>query len=59
MGSEMGAKLSALRIGSALSPGKFMVLISVRDCLDPKGHKLIKIAVTSSGVEVATIQLVA
>jgi hypothetical protein len=32
----MAVRLSALRAGRPLPPGRFLVLISVRGCVDPK-----------------------
>jgi hypothetical protein len=34
----MEVRLSALRAGRPLPPGKFLVLISVTDLVDPHGH---------------------
>jgi hypothetical protein len=34
----MAVRLSALRAGRYLLPGRFLVLISVRDWVDPRGH---------------------
>jgi hypothetical protein len=34
----MTARLSALRTGRPLPPGRFLILISVRDRVDPKAH---------------------
>jgi hypothetical protein len=36
IGSQMAAKLSALRASRPLSPGRFLVLISVRGRVDPR-----------------------
>jgi hypothetical protein len=36
IGSQMAVRLSALRAGRPLSPGKFLVLISVKVCVDPR-----------------------
>jgi hypothetical protein len=35
-GSQMAARLSALRAGRFQPPGRFQVLISVRACVDPR-----------------------
>jgi hypothetical protein len=36
IGSEMGVRLSAIRAGRPLPPGRFLVLISVRGRVDPR-----------------------
>jgi hypothetical protein len=61
----MAARLSALRAGRPLSSGRFLVLISVRGCVDPMARVLLeglgqlKNLMTSSGIEPATFLLVA
>jgi hypothetical protein len=64
----MAVKLSALRAGRPLPPpppGGFLVLISVRGCVDPRaivrleGLGQLNNPVTSSGNEPATFRLVA
>jgi hypothetical protein len=61
----MTVRLSALRAGSPLPPGRFLVLISVRGCVDPRaivqleGLGRLKILMTSSGIETVTFRLVA
>jgi hypothetical protein len=55
---------SALRVGRPLSPGRDLILISVRGCVDPRvivrleGLGQLKITVTS-GIEPTTFRLVA
>jgi hypothetical protein len=63
--SQMALRLSALRSGRPVSPGRFLVLIPVRDWVDPRAvvrlewlDKL-KNPVTSSGFKPATFRLVA
>jgi hypothetical protein len=52
----MAVRLSALRAGRPLPPGKFLVLISVRGCVDPRtivlleGFGQLKSLMTSSGI---------
>jgi hypothetical protein len=36
IGSQMAVKLSALRAGRPLAPGRFLVLISIKGSVDPK-----------------------
>jgi hypothetical protein len=36
MGSQMAVRLSALRAGRPLPPGRILVLISVRSLVDPR-----------------------
>jgi hypothetical protein len=61
----MAVKLSALRPGRSLPPGRFLVLISARGRVDPKatlrleGLGQLKNQMTSSGIESAAIRLVA
>jgi hypothetical protein len=61
----MAVKLTALRAGHPLSLGRFLVLFSVRVCVDPrtivrlKGLGQLKNRMTSSGIEPATFLLVA
>jgi hypothetical protein len=60
-----GGELSALRAGSPLLPGIFLVLISVRGLVDPRdivrleGLRQLKNPLTSLGIEAATFRLVA
>jgi hypothetical protein len=60
----MAVRLPALRPGHPLPPGRFLVLISVRGCVDPgiivrlEGLGELKNAMTSSGIEPATFRLV-
>jgi hypothetical protein len=64
IGSQMAVRLSALRAGRYL-PGRFLVLISVRDWVDPgaivrlEGLGQLKNPMTSSGIEPAASRLVA
>jgi hypothetical protein len=61
----MAVKLSDLRAGRSSPPVRFMVLISVRDWVDPRaivrleGLGQLKNPVISSGIEPATFLLVA
>jgi hypothetical protein len=61
----MAVRLSALRAGRPLPPGRFLVLISATGCVDPRaivrleGFRQLKNRVTSSGIEPATLQHVA
>jgi hypothetical protein len=61
----MAVRLSALRAGRPLPPGRFLVLIPVRGCIDPRvivrleGLGQLKNPMTSSGIEPATFRLVA
>jgi hypothetical protein len=61
----MAVKLSALRAGRPLPSGMFLVLISVRGCVDPraivrlKGLGQLKNSMTSSGIETVTFRLIA
>jgi hypothetical protein len=61
----MAVRLSALRTGCPLTPGKFLVLISVRGWVDLRakvrleGVDQLKNAMTLSGNEPATFRLVA
>jgi hypothetical protein len=61
----MAVRLSALRAGHPLLPGRFLVLISVRGWVDRRsivwleGLGQLKHSVTSSGIEPATLRLVA
>jgi hypothetical protein len=58
-------RLSALRAGRPLPPGRFLVLISLRRRVEPraivqlKGLGQLKNRITSSGMEPATFRLVA
>jgi hypothetical protein len=60
----MAVRLSALCAGRALPPGRFLVLISVRGCVDPRaivqleGLGQLKNPMTSSGIEPATFVFV-
>jgi hypothetical protein len=57
--------LSALRAGRLLPPGRFLVLISVRDRVDPRatvrleGLRQLKNPMSSSEIESATFRLIA
>jgi hypothetical protein len=57
IGSHMAVRLSALRAGRPLPPGRFLVLISVRGWVDPRaivwlgGLGQLKNPATSSGIE--------
>jgi hypothetical protein len=61
----MAVRLSALRVGRLLPAGRFMVLISVRDLVDPQaivrleGLGQLKNPMTSSGIKPATFRPVA
>jgi hypothetical protein len=61
----MAVRLPPLRAGRPLHPGRFLVLISVRGCVDPRaivrleGLDQLKNQMTSSGIEPATLRLVA
>jgi hypothetical protein len=61
----MAARLSALRAGRFLPTGKFLVLISVRDWVDPRaivrleGLGQLKNLMISLGIEPTTFRLVA
>jgi hypothetical protein len=61
----MAVRLSALRAGSPLPPGSFLVLISVRSWVDPRtivrmeGLGQLKNPMTSSGIQPMTFRLVA
>jgi hypothetical protein len=65
IGSQMAVRLSALRADSPLTPGRLLVLISVRCLVDPRtivwleGLGQLKNAITSRGIESATFQLLA
>jgi hypothetical protein len=62
---QMTARLSALRAGRSLPPGRFLVLISVRGLIDPRtivrleGLGRLKSPITLSGIKPATLRLVA
>jgi hypothetical protein len=59
----MVVRLSALRAGHPLPPGRFLVLISVRGWVDPRarvrleGLGQLKNPMTSSGIELATFRI--
>jgi hypothetical protein len=61
----MAVRLSALRACRPLPPGRFLVLISVRGCVDSRaivrlaGLGQLKNTMTSSGLEPATFRLIA
>jgi hypothetical protein len=61
----MAIRLSALRAGRPLPPGKFLVLISFSGWVDPRaivrlqGLGQLKYPMTSSGLEPATFQILA
>jgi hypothetical protein len=65
IGTQMALRLLALRAGRPLPPGRFLVLISVRDrvypraIVRPEGLGQLKNPITSSGIEPATLRLVA
>jgi hypothetical protein len=65
IGSRMVVRLSAIRAGRPLPPGRFLVVISIRGCVDPRdimrleGSGQLKNPVTSLGIEPATFRLVA
>jgi hypothetical protein len=58
-------RLSTLRAGRPLPPGRFLILISVRGCVDPKvivrleESGQLKNPMTSSEIELTTFRLVA
>jgi hypothetical protein len=62
---QMAVRLSALRADHHLPPGRFLLLISVRDWVDTRaiarleGLGQLKNPVTPSGIEPATFRLVA
>jgi hypothetical protein len=62
VGSEMAVRLSALRAGRSLSPGRFLILISVRGIVDSRailrleGVGQLKNSIIFSGIEPANIQ---
>jgi hypothetical protein len=64
IGSQTAVRLSALRAGHPLTPGRFLVLISGRGCVDPRaivrleGLDQLKYLTNSSGIEPATFWLV-
>jgi hypothetical protein len=51
--------MSDLRAGHSLTPGRFLVLISVRGCVWPKGFRQLQNPVTSMGKETTTSRLAA
>jgi hypothetical protein len=61
----MAMRLSALRDGQPLTPGRFLVLISIRGFVDSaaierlEGLGTLKNPMISSEIELATFQLVA
>jgi hypothetical protein len=61
----MAVSLLALHTGRPLTPGIFLVLISVRDCVDPRSIvRLVRLGQlkkksTSTGLEPATFRFVA
>jgi hypothetical protein len=61
----MAVRLSALRAGRRLPPGRLLVLISVRSLVDPRaivrleGLDQLRIPMTSSGIKPGTFRLVA
>jgi hypothetical protein len=61
----MAVRLSAFRAGRPLTPGRFLIYVSVRGWVDPRaivrleGLGQMKNPVTSSGIEPATFRLVA
>jgi hypothetical protein len=65
IGSQMAVNLSALRAGRHLTPGRFLVLISLRGWVDPRAvvrlEELgkLKNPMTTTGIEHATFRLVA
>jgi hypothetical protein len=65
MGSQMAVRVSALRAQRPLSPGTFLVLISVRGSVNPRAIVRVeelerfKNLTTSSGIEPTTYRLVA
>jgi hypothetical protein len=63
IGSQMAVRLPALRAGHPLAPGRFLVLISFRGCVDPRaivqleGLDKLKNILTSSGFEPSTCSI--
>jgi hypothetical protein len=63
--SQMAVRLSALRAGRPLPPERFLVLISVRDLVDPRDIVRLEVlgqlknSMTSSRIETAAFRLVA
>jgi hypothetical protein len=63
--SQMALILSALSAGRAITPGRFIILIPVRRCVNPAAVVKLEVLcqlknpMTSSGLEPATIRLVA
>jgi hypothetical protein len=61
----MAVRLLPLRAGSPLPQGRFLVLISVRDSVDPRAIAWLEVlgklknSMTSSGIETTTFRLVA
>jgi hypothetical protein len=64
IGSQMAVRLSSLRAGRPLPPGRFLVLISIRGCLDPRAivrlgkNRSFDNPMTSSDIEPKTFRLV-
>jgi hypothetical protein len=58
----MAVRLSALRDGHSLPPGRFLVLTSIRVCVQPRAIVVLEELgkfITTLGIEPATFRLVA